>query len=135
MQSDAVTNQVSALSVVYNSFQDQELRDTKRKLVDTTLELERARMATEDARGGAMRARASDPNRVSDPLMSDTILATAMTRAPGCVTPVHTLAALRLGSALSGLLANCDDPRVGEFFKDRFAAWSRGIDERWPENA
>ena len=50
MQNDAVTNQVSALSVVYNSFQDQELRGTKRKLVDTTLELERARMATEDAK-------------------------------------------------------------------------------------
>ena len=66
MQNDTVANQVSALSVVYNSFEDQERRGMKRKLADVTLELERARMATEDARG-AMVSNYSTNFHTNDP--------------------------------------------------------------------
>ena len=66
IQSDTVANQISALSVVHNSFQDQELRGMKRKLADTTLEMERARMATEDARG-AMVSSYSSNHHTTDP--------------------------------------------------------------------
>jgi len=66
MQNDTVANQVSALSVVHNSFQDQELRSMKRKLADMTLEMERARMATEDARG-AMVSKYGTNHHTKDP--------------------------------------------------------------------
>jgi len=66
MQNDTVANQVSALSVVHNSFQDQELRGMKRKLADMTLEMERARMATEDARG-AMVSKYGTNHHTKDP--------------------------------------------------------------------
>jgi len=66
MQNDTVTNQVSALSAVHNSFQDQELRGMKRKLADMTLEMERARMATEDARG-AMVSKYGTNHHTKDP--------------------------------------------------------------------
>jgi len=51
IQIDTSANQISALNIVHNSFQDQELRGMKRKLADTMREMERARMATEDAKG------------------------------------------------------------------------------------
>ena len=40
--------QIAALTTVYEKLQDPEMRNLKRKLEDTTLEMERARMAAED---------------------------------------------------------------------------------------
>ncbi len=48
---DAVASQIAALNVAYNRFQEHEARALKRKLAETTLEMERARMSAEDARG------------------------------------------------------------------------------------
>ena len=49
-----VTNQISALNYVYNTFEEEERRCLKRKLADATLEMERARMSTEDARAATV---------------------------------------------------------------------------------
>ena len=49
-----VTNQISALNYVYNTFEEEERRCLKRKLADVTLEMERARMSTEDARAATV---------------------------------------------------------------------------------
>jgi hypothetical protein len=44
--------QIAALATVYEQLQDSELRNLKRKLGETTLEMERARMEREDFRQG-----------------------------------------------------------------------------------
>jgi len=50
IQIDTSANQISALNIVHNSFQDQKLRDMKRKLADITLELKQERRANKARR-------------------------------------------------------------------------------------
>ena len=45
-----VTNQISALNYVYNTFEEEERRCLKRKFADLTIEMERARMSSQDTR-------------------------------------------------------------------------------------
>ena len=47
----AVHTQIVALNVAHNHFEADEMRALKQKLAETTLELERARMSSEDVRG------------------------------------------------------------------------------------
>ena len=51
---DVTTNQISALNYVYNAFEEEERRCLKRSLAEVTLEMERARMSTEDARAATV---------------------------------------------------------------------------------
>ena len=46
--------QTAALSAVHNEFKDARVEALQAKLAETTLEMERARMAAEDAQGKAM---------------------------------------------------------------------------------
>ena len=107
-----VTNQVAALSVVHSRFEEQDTRGLKRKMTDTTLELERARMCAEDARSSSGRWQqiAEDARSSRDDLLDKKIAKKIATldALKTCLTAMSARAQERSSSKLDVILVAID---------------------------